>query len=145
MSLGDYLRYLRARRGGPNPREIAEAAGLPHGGIISQIEQRYRGMGDDETLEKLAAYFEVPVEELRWRRARSRKAFSAFIEDAVRIGQVVCLHLRLGEDLVGRIKWWDLGALSLEPVDGTPQIVVQRHAVDDWEIVETTEPEQPTK
>jgi transcriptional regulator with XRE-family HTH domain len=142
MSLGDYLRYLRARRGGPNPREIAEAAGLPHGGIISQIEQRYREVGDDETLEKLAAYFEVPVEELRWRRARSRKAFSTFINEAMMNDEVVCLHLRLGEDLVGRVRWWDLSALSLEPLDGTPLIVVQRHAVDDWEMVETTEPEQ---
>ncbi len=130
------MRYLRAMRGGPNPREIAEAAGLPHGGIISQIEQRYREVGDDETLEKLAAYFEVPVEELRWRRARSRKAFSTFIDEAMMNGEVVCLHLRLGEDLVGRVKWWDLGALGLEPLDGTPRIVVQRHAVDDWEIVD---------
>lgn len=142
MSLGDYLRYLRARRGGPNPREIAEAAGLPHGGIISQIEQRYREIGDDEALEKLAAYFEVPVEELRWRRARSRKAFSTFINEAMMNDEVVCLHLRLGEDLVGRVRWWDLSALGLEPLDGTPLIVVQRHAVDDWEMVETTEPEQ---
>ncbi|MFB0545704.1 MAG: helix-turn-helix domain-containing protein [Anaerolineae bacterium] len=136
MSLGDYLRYLRAMRGGPTPWEIAEAAGLDSPRLISEIEQRYREIGDDETLEKLAAYYQVPVEELRWRWGRSRKAFTAFAEAAMKSGQPVLLHLRLGEDLAGRVLWWDLGAIGLEPQDGTAEIVVQRHIIDDWELLD---------
>jgi len=135
MSLGDYIRYLRALHGAPTPSQIAAACGLPHGGVITQIEQRYRRMGTDEELEKLAAYFNVPVEELKWRREKYRKAFSRFVHQAMIEGTPVRLHLRLGETLTGWIKWWDLGAVGLEPEDGGPLIVVQRHAVDDWEPV----------
>jgi len=31
--------------------------------------------------------------------------------------------------------WWDLGATELELSDDRGKLVVQRHAVDDWELV----------
>ena len=134
MSLGDYLRYLRALRGGPTPWEIAQEVGLDSPRLLSEIEQRYRKIGDDETLEKLAAYYDVPLEELHWRRERSRKAFTAFANEAMLNRRTVLLHLRLGQTLRGRILWWDLGAIGLDPLDGSPEMVVQRHAIDDWEV-----------
>jgi hypothetical protein len=41
MSTSDYLRYLRAVKGGPTPQDIETATGVP-AGAYRQIEQRYR-------------------------------------------------------------------------------------------------------
>lgn len=131
MSLGDYLRYLRALRGGPTPWEIAEATGVPSS-IYRQMEQRYRAVGDEETLVRLAAYFQVPVEELRWRFAWPRKALSAALVAAQEESRPIRLHLRTGESFAGRVEWWDLGAVLLTLADGE-QVVVQRHVVETWE------------
>lgn len=154
MSLGDQLRFLRALKGGPSTREVAEAIGLDRTTPLREIEQRYREIGDDALLEKLAAYFNVPVEELKWHRARYRKALSRFLEQArqnAAAGGRVRLRLRSGEALDGRIMWWDLGATGLQPEVGEV-IVVERHAIIDWEML-GPEPEedagtpgdQPTK
>ncbi len=131
MSLGDELRYLRARAGGPTPLEIAEAAGVD-AGLYSQLEQRYREMGDDETLDKLAAYFDCDVELLKHARSRSRKALNQHLAQAQQSEQPVQLLVRTGETLIGRVLQWDLGAIGLDLEDAGPMIVVQRHAVIDW-------------
>jgi len=131
VSLGDELRYLRAQAGGPTPLDIAEAAGID-AGLYRQLEQRYREMGDDETIEKLAAFFGCEPETLKRARPRSRKALSQFLAQAKKQDRPVQLHLRTGESLSGRVIWWDLGALGLEPQAGGPIVVVQRHAVVDW-------------
>ncbi len=142
MSLGDQLRFLRAMKGGPSTREIAQAIGLERTTPLREIEQRYREIGDDALLEKLAAYFQVSVEELKWHRARYRKALSRFLEEALQHGKRVHLHLRSGETLTGKVMWWDLGAAGLQPDEGE-LLVVQRHAVIDWEPA-TAEGEQST-
>jgi transcriptional regulator with XRE-family HTH domain len=131
MSLGDELRYLRAKAGGPTPFEIKDATGI-EAGLYRQLEQRYREMGDDETVEKLAAYFGCDADMLKRARSRSRKALSRHLEKALESQEPIQLHLRTGETLSGRLAWCDLGALGLEPQDGGPLIVVQRHAVIDW-------------
>jgi transcriptional regulator with XRE-family HTH domain len=131
MSLGDELRLLRALAGGPTPLDIAEEAGV-EAGIYCQLEQRYREMGDDETLEKLASYFRCDPDILKRARSRSRKALSQHLAEAVRNEQPVELSLRTGDVLTGRVVVWDLGAIGLEPTDGGATIVVQRHAVIDW-------------
>ncbi|MDH7485784.1 MAG: hypothetical protein QHJ81_05845 [Anaerolineae bacterium] len=131
MSLGDYLRYLRAVKGGPTPWEIADATGVPSS-IYRQMEQRYRAVGDEEALVKLAGYFQVPVEELRWRFDWPRKALSAALVAAQEEGRPIRLHLRTGESFAGRVEWWDLGAVLLTLADGQ-QVVVQRHVVERWE------------
>jgi len=52
MSLGDYVRYLRAMRGGPDFLSIEAATGVP-GRSLREIEQRYRRVGEsDEELQK---------------------------------------------------------------------------------------------
>jgi len=131
MSLGDELRILRAKAGGPTPLEIEEAIGV-EAGLYRQLEQRYREIGDDETLEKLAAYFGSDADVLKSARSRSRKALSQHLSQALDSEATVELELRAGETLAGRLAWWDLGALGLEPTDGGPLIVIQRHAVVGW-------------
>jgi hypothetical protein len=96
------------------------------------LEQRYREIGDDETLEKLAAYFGSDADVLKSARSRSRKALSQHLSQALDSETTVELKLRAGETLAGRLAWWDLGALGLEPTDGGPLIVIQRHAVVGW-------------
>ena len=132
MSLGDYLRYLRAMRGGPSLQEVAAQAGVEQR-TLREIEQRYRAIGDDQTLRRLARYYGVPYRELRWRRDKPRKALSAFVHRAMQRGRTVKLHLRMGRTLEGKVVGWDLGAIGLELADGSGFVMVQRHAVDDWE------------
>ena len=133
MSLGDQLRYLRALKGGPSLTDIYAAIGEVSAARIREIEQRYRDPSDDALVEKLAAYYGVPVADLQWHRARPRKALSLHILAALTAQQPVTLHLRSGETLSGQPLWWDLGAIGLQPLDGGSLVVVQRHAVIDWD------------
>ena len=59
MSTGDYVRQLRAVKGGPTPLEVEEGAGLTPG-TYRQLEQRYRAIGSEEDLAKLAEFFQHP-------------------------------------------------------------------------------------
>ena len=131
MSLGDELRYLRARAAGLTPLEIEEKTGVT-ASIYRQLEQRYREIGDDETITKLAAFFDCDAEMLKRAHSRSRKALSRHLAEALGNETPVRFNLRSGETLEGRVVWWDLGSAGLEPQDGGSLIVVQRHAVIDW-------------
>jgi transcriptional regulator with XRE-family HTH domain len=133
MSASDYLRYLRAVKGGPTPQDIESATGVP-AGAYRQIEQRYRSMGSEEELASLAAYFEVPVEELTSRLDWTRKALSAALVEAVEQNAPISLEMRNGQTLTGKVLWSDLGAALLQMENGQ-EIVVQRHMVDRWQIV----------
>jgi len=133
MSTGDYLRYLRAVKGGPTPQHIEEATGVK-AGDYRQIEQRYRAMGSEEELAKLAAYYEVPVEEMTSRVEWTRKALSAALVEAVEQDAPIRLELRNGHAVTGKVQWSDLGAALLLN-DAGQEIVVQRHTVDRWQIV----------
>jgi hypothetical protein len=131
MSLGDYLRLLRARAGGITPFEIEEATGLPKG-TYRLMEQRYRTIGDDESIRLLADFYGQPFEELRWRLDWPRKALSHSLVAALRRQGGITLHLWNRETVSGQVRWWDLGALGLETDEGE-LLVVQRHAVERWE------------
>jgi len=132
MSTGDYLRYLRALKGGPSPSQIEEASGVTSG-LYRQIEQRYRAMGGDEDYAKLAEYFQVPVDDLISRREWSRKALSAALYEAKHAEQPITLALRTGQTLAGTVVWSDLGAALLR-LDGGKEVVIQRHMVERWEL-----------
>lgn len=134
MSAGDYLRYLRAVKGGPTPQDIEQATGVK-AGDYRQMEQRYRAMGSDEELASLAAYFEVPPEELTGRVEWTRKALSAALVEAVEQDVPIRLELRSGHTVTGKVQWSDLGA-ALVLLDDGAEMVVQRHMVDRWQIVE---------
>ena len=138
MSLGDYVRYLRALKGGPTPWQIEEATGVPSG-VYRQIEQRYRAVGEDDVLERLATYYGVPVTDLTWRHAWSRKALNAALASAQEHNVPVSLALRGGETIEGQLTWWDLGAIAIAEADGQ-LVVVQRHIVDRWQVAGITMP-----
>ncbi|MER2599775.1 MAG: helix-turn-helix transcriptional regulator [Caldilineales bacterium] len=134
MSAGDYMRYLRARKGGPTPQEIEEATGVPSG-AYRQIEQRYRAIGSEEDLTRLAEYFGVGLDDLTSRIEWSRKALSAALVEAVERDSAIELHLRSGHAVSGKVQWSDLGATLLRRQDGST-VVVQRHIVDRWQLSE---------
>jgi transcriptional regulator with XRE-family HTH domain len=134
MSLGDELRYLRAFHGGGNLQEIEDEIGLEPG-TLRYMEQRYRRVGeDDELLARIAAYYGVPVERLQFHRERYRKALSIYLHRAQESGAMVRCELRTGETLTGKVRWWDLGAFGLDPDEGGPLTIVQRHSVLDWPL-----------
>jgi transcriptional regulator with XRE-family HTH domain len=136
MSLGDELRYLRAFHGGGNLQEIEDEIGLEPG-TLRYMEQRYRRVGeDDELLARIAAYYGVPVERLQFHRERYRKALSIYLHRAQESGAMVRCELRTGETLTGKVRWWDLGAFGLDPDEGGPLTIVQRHSVLDWPLDE---------
>ena len=133
MSTGDYVRQLRAVKGGPTPLEIEQAAGLTPG-TYRQLEQRYRAVGGEEDLAKLAEFFQVPVDELTSRQKWTRKDLSAALVEAQEQDRMIRLELRTGDTLAGKVTWSDLGAALLQLDDGR-ELVVQRHIVDRWELV----------
>jgi len=142
VSLGDELRYLRAFRGGGNLGEIEEEIGLEPG-ALRQMEQRYRRVGeDDEDLAKIAAYYGATLERLQWHRERYRKALSAYLHGAMESEESVRLELRTGETLSGKVQGWDLGSFGLKVGEGEPLLLVQRHAVLDWEGAGSTPDEE---
>ncbi len=132
MSSGDYLRYLRALVGGPDFREVSSKSGVPIP-ILRQIEQRYRPIGDEETLRKLADYYGVPADEVLWRHRWSRRALTFFLQDRVGDRAPARFEMATGDTLEGVVRWYDLGAFLLETPDG--EIVVQRHMVERWSEV----------
>lgn len=133
MSSGDYLRFLRALHGGKDFFTIEAECGVSSS-LMRQIEQRYRAVGDEESLRKLAEYYGVPAEEVLWRHEWSRARLTFALEDAMRQSVPIRLYLRTGEVVEGDVKWVDLGATCLNTEKG--EIVVQRHWVDRWELLE---------
>ncbi len=136
MSSGDYLRFLRAVHGGKDFFTIEAETGIPSG-VMRQIEQRYRAIGDEDTLRRLAEYYNVPPEEVLWRHRWSRAKLTFALEDAMRQDVPIRLYLRTGHMWEGKVRWVDLGATCLV-VDGR-EIIVQRHWVDKWELLTTEE------
>ncbi len=132
MSTGDYVRYLRAVKGGATPWDIEKATGVP-AGTYRQIEQRYREIGSEEELTKLAEYFDVAPAELLDRQEWTRKALSSFLAEASQEGRPVRLFLRTGDTFEGTVAWFDLGATLVRHGDGR-EVVVQRHVIDRWEV-----------
>jgi hypothetical protein len=131
MSLGDKLRLLRAQRGGVTPAEIEAALPELPKGLYRYMEQRYRAVGDDATIQMLAGYFGVPFDDLRWRLDWPRKSLSRALFHAEAQGHPITLELSTGEKVTGKVKWWDLGATELETDAGG--VVLQRHAVERWD------------
>lgn len=130
MSLGDYLRLLRARRGGITPWDIEAATELPKG-LYRQMEQRYRAVGDDDSIRILAEFYGEPYEELRWRFDWSRKLLSSTLLALSLRQEPLTLHLWNGQTVTGTVTWWDLGAIALN-VGAEELLIVQRHAVERW-------------
>ena len=132
MSLSDYLKFMRAVKGGVTPWEIADATGIPSK-EIHLLEVKHRRMGDDDTmLVKLAEYFEVPLDELTRRRDSFRKRLTGFVADRQRTEETVTLVLESGEALQGTIAWFGREAVALQPDGPVHPIVIQRAMIAEW-------------
>jgi len=134
MSLSDYVKLMRATKGGVTPWEIAEGTGLASKDV-HLLEVKHRRMGEDDAmLTKLAAYFEVPVEALTSRRDNFRKRLTAFLAERQRTQDAVTLVLESGEELHGTVAWFAREAFALDPTGGEPDLplIVQRAIVAEW-------------
>lgn len=131
MSLGDYVRLLRAQRGGHDHADFAAAYGDGATKQLHLLEMRQRDISDGALLEKIAVFYGVSVPELQWHRQRSRKALSRYLLDAQLASRSITLRLRTGEELTGELTTWDLTAIGLKYANGA-LLVIQRHAVIDW-------------
>ena len=134
MSLSDYLKFMRATKGGVTPWEIADATGLSSKDV-HLLEVKHRRMGEDDVmLARLAGYFEVPVETLTARRDNFRKRLTGFVVERQRTQEPVTLVLESGEELHGTITWFGREAVALTPAGGNPDapLVIQRAIVAEW-------------
>ncbi len=132
MSLSDYVKYLRAAKGGVTPWEIAEATGVP-AGEVHLIEVKHRRVGeDDATLEKLAGYFSVPVSDLASRRDSYRKLLTSFLAENQRAQRSISLKLENGEEVGGLVDWYSREAVALKPHASDDPYIVQRGWVASW-------------
>lgn len=143
MSLSDYIRYLRAVGGGLTPWEIAEKSGVS-AREIHLLEVKHRRVGEsDEALQKLASFFNVPLESLMGRREAYRKRLTFFLEETQKESSPVVLKLEDGEELEGTVAWFGREAVAITPAankgsdsSDTPY-VVQRGWVADWRRADT--------
>jgi transcriptional regulator with XRE-family HTH domain len=140
MSLSDYIKYQRAVKGGLTPWEIAEGSGVPSRDV-HLLEVKHRRMGeDDATLQKLADYFGVGVDELTGRREAYRKRLVAFLEECIREERAVTLKLESGEEVEGVPVWYSREATALrtegatEGAEAGDLCIVQRAWVADWKV-----------
>lgn len=132
MSLSDHLRYLRAMKEDLGTKEIAEAIGLTSLSPLTQAEQRYQPIpNEDGLIEKLAAYYGCSTEEFHWHNVRARRYLTRYLARCQSDKKPVSLTLRTGEQLTGEVGWFDLGAIGLNLENGR-FLVVQRHVVVDW-------------
>lgn len=139
MSLSDYLKYLRATKGGVTPWEIAEEAGVP-ASEVHMIEVKHRRVGENNAvLDRLAGYFGVPVEELTTRREMYRKLLTQFLAESQGQDLQVTLRLESGEELTGAVSWYsrEAVALLLDAGGGQPAgpCIVQRSWIAGWQAL----------
>lgn len=133
MSLSDYMKFMRAVKGGVTPWEIADATGVPSK-EVHLLEVKHRRMGDDDAmLAKLAEYFEVPVAELTRRRDAFRKRLTGFVADRQRGNEPVTFVLESGERLQGTIAWFGREAIALQPADHGHPLIIQRAVIAEWQ------------
>ncbi len=135
MSLSDYIKYLRAVKGGATPWEIAEECGMPMADIHF-IEVKHRRVGeDDSTLEKLARYFGVELSELTGRREAYRKLLTRLLEECRQSSTEIVIKLESGEEIEGMVAWYSREAAAITPGERGEEncpYIVQRAWVADW-------------
>ena len=136
MSLSDYVKYLRAVKGGLTPWEIAEGSGVP-AREVHLIEVKHRRMGEDDALGRLASFFGVPVEDLTRRREAYRKRLTRFLEESREHESGVALKLESGEELEGAVAWYSREAVALAPSGEDHPYIVQRGWIADWRPLES--------
>jgi hypothetical protein len=131
MTLSDLLTYLRARKGGVFYSDVAEAVGLP---MLRLVRAERTATVPDLTIEELgriAAFYEVPVDELREARLLGRADLTTYLAAQEKAAAPAQLRLQGNADVSGKILWRDRHAVALEQADRT-SVVVYRSSVDRW-------------
>lgn len=139
MSLSDYIKYLRAVKGGLTPWEIADGSGVS-ARDVHLLEVKHRRMGDDdEMLGRLAQFFEVPVEELITRRDAYRKRLTFFLDESQQEEEPLQVKLESGEEISGKVLWYSREAVALTPIGNKETdegqnypYILQRSWIADW-------------
>jgi len=137
MSLSDYIKYLRAVKGGLTPWEIAAGSGVP-AREVHLLEVKHRRMGEDDAmLRSLAEFFGVPVTDLTSRRDAYRKRLTTFLEESQNEDAPVTFKMEGGEEITGKVDWFGREAVAIIPQTGEasePPYIVQRSWVADWRL-----------
>jgi sRNA-binding regulator protein Hfq len=128
MSLGSYVLYLRALRGGITPREVAAEIGMPEH-YIHAIELE-KHVGDADSRAKLADYFELRIDDFA---ELARSSHSKFLEalKKERRPQVGFLLMN-GETLLGTVDGADSSIVKIVEVNTGIKTILQRHAIKKW-------------
>ena len=128
MSLGSYILYLRAQKGGITPREVAQELQMPEH-YIHAIELE-KHAGDVESRTKLATYFDISVDDFT---DYARSTHSRFLEllKKERRPQVGFLLMN-GETLVGTVDGADSSIIKIVELNTGVKTILQRHAIKKW-------------
>ena len=131
MILSDFLTYLRARKGGVFYSDVAEATGLSTLRIVRA--ERTLSVSDltSEEIDRLAAYFDVPADELREARKNARGDLTVYLASKQKSGEPARLRLRPDLVVSGAIAWRDRHAVALRQPDHSA-MVVYRSSVTAW-------------
>lgn len=128
MSLGSYVIYLRALKGGITPREVAQELEMPEH-YIHAIELE-KHAGDLDSRGKLATYFDIPLEEFS-DYARSTHARFMEMLKKERRPQVGFLLMN-GETLTGTVDGADSSIIKIVELNSGIKTILQRHAIKKW-------------
>jgi hypothetical protein len=131
MTLSDLLTYLRARQAGEFYSDVAEATGIP---ILRLVRaERTFSVPDltSEELDRLAAHFGVPPEELRAARLQARGDLTSYLAHGEKSRQSIQLRLKGDGRVTGPVVWRDRHAVALRQPDRSV-LVVYRSSVESW-------------
>jgi len=135
MTLSDLLPFLRARKEGSFYSEVSEVTGISTLRLV-RAERTFTvpDLTNDE-LSQLAAYFAVPVDQLRQAQLATRTSLTTYV--ARRESEKLPAHLELvgGVQVSGMVDWRDRHAIGLRQPDGTC-LVVYRSSVEGWNRAE---------
>jgi hypothetical protein len=128
MSLGSYVLYLRALRGGITPREVASEIDLPEH-YIHAIELE-KHVGDTDSRTKLADYFNLRIDDIA---ELARSSHARFLDSLKkeRRPQVGFL-LMDGETLLGTVDGADSSIIKIVELQSGVKTILQRHAIKKW-------------
>lgn len=141
MTLGNYISYLRAMRGGISPQDVAEQTGIDRY-TLWELEVKHRQVGDDDMLHKLSEFFGVSYDDLATRREHFGKRFTSFLWRRLNDHEPAWFVVRFGERVEGRVRWANMLSFALDIEDRPDPLVVLRHAVDDWGLLRQTQTAQ---
>ncbi len=128
MSLGSYIIYLRAAKGGLTPRELALEVEMPEH-YIHAIELEKHG-GDIESRTKLATYFDIPVEDFSDYARSTHTRFMDLLKKERR--PQVGFLLMNGETLQGTVDGADSSIIKIVELNTGIKTILQRHAIKKW-------------